>query len=332
MLIGIYTDKAIDESSNEPPSLPPVNSGQVDPAMPSEVDPAPAEGAGALIGKSAEVLVEKYGNPVRKEPSAYGYEWWIYKADQYYMMAGIEKSQVVTIFAKGEINTEPFFLNRSSNEIFSSRYPETEIVVGANDSYYRFELSEEELNVRPLIPIGDFYAQLYIDQQSGTLSGIRFMTTDVLLKMKPYELVYEGTLPEVPYPGRSLWTHIETGSAAQLADLTSFVRRQEGVNPNVWSPTLNELAKSHSKDMFESDFFDHESPRFGNIEERLAAAGITGLPAEELISANYMDAPAAMEAWLHSQEERELLLNDSFSSYGTGAYRTHFTQIFTGSP
>ncbi|MET1031154.1 CAP domain-containing protein [Domibacillus tundrae] len=282
------------------------------------------------MGKSVDVLVKEYGEPVRKEPSAYGYEWWVYKSAGRYMLAGVENSRVVTIFAKGDINTVPFSIGRSANEIFSSRYPEMEIVVHAKDSYYRFELSEEELNIRPLIPIGDFYAQLYIDQQTGTLSGIRFMTAGVLLKLKPYELVYEGTLPEVPYPGMSAWVHIERGSEAQLADMSNFVRQQAGMPVLLWTPEIKASAKSHSKDMFEAGYFGHESPRFGNVKQRLTEAGLSFNTSNEMISANYMDAPAAMEAWLNSQEDRAILLDESFTSFGTGAYRTHFTQIFTG--
>lgn len=330
MLIGIYTDKAIDEKSNEPPAPPPVNSGQVDPAPPAETAPVPDEGAGALIGKSAERLVKEYGEPVRKEPSAYGYEWWVYKSSGRYLLAGVENNRIVTIFAKGNINTAPFSIGRSANEIFSSRYPETEIVVHANDSYYRFELSEEELNLKPLIPIGDFYAQLYINQQTGTLSGIRFMTADVLLKMKPYELVYEGTLPEIPYPGMSAWVHIERGSEAQLADMSNLVRQQAGIPALLWIPEIKAPAKSHSKDMFEAGYFGHESPEFGDVKQRLTEAGLSFNMSDEMISANYMDAPAAMEAWLNSPEDRDVLLDESFTSFGTGAYRTHFTQIFTG--
>ncbi|WP_046175152.1 CAP domain-containing protein [Domibacillus indicus] len=330
MLIGVYTDKAIDEKSNEPLKPPPVNIGEVEPELPAEVEPAPGEGSGSIIGKSADLLVKEYGEPIRKDPSAYGYEWWVYKSSGQYMLAGIESGHVVTVFAKGNINTAPFTLGRSSNEIFSSRYPETEIVVHANDSYYRFELSEEELNLRPLIPIGDFYAQLYIDQQTGTLSSVRFMTADVLLKMRPYELVYEGTLPEVPLPEMSEWVHIERGSEAQLADISNLVREQAGVPRLLWKPEIRALAREHSKDMLEAGFFDHESPEFGNVKERLTGAGIAFQASNELISANYVDAPAAIEAWLNSAEEREILLDRSYSSFGTGAYRTHFTQIFTG--
>lgn len=330
MLVGIYTEKSIDERKKETPAPPSVNSGQVDPPLPEETEAAPQNGAGSLIGKPIEVLVSEYGNPVRKEPSAYGYIWWVYKKENSYMLAGIENEKVVTIYATGSINTAPFELGRSSNEVFKSRYPETEVIIHAHKSYYRFELSEEELNVRPLVPIGDFYAQLYIDQVSGSLSGVRFMTKDILLRMKPYELIYEGTLPEAPSPGRSAWVHIEKGNEIQLIEMTNLVRKRLNVKPLEWSPDLAKIAKSHSIEMVEKNYFDHESPENGGLEQRLKQMSILFNKSGENIGANYVDAPAAMEDWLNSPEQRDTLLNKSFSSVGIGVYRKHYTQIFTG--
>ncbi len=330
MLIGIYTDKAINESEKKPPAPPSVNSGPVDPPLPAKTESAPNKGAGALIGKTEEELLKKYGSPVRKDPSPYGYEWWVYKKETAYMLAGVEDGQVVTVYATGEISTLPFKLGKSFNSIFKSRYPETEIIIHANKSYYRFELSEEELNVRPLIPIGNFYAQLYIDQVSGTLSGVRFMTAEVLLKMKPYELVYEGVLPQMHSPGRSAWAHIEQGNEKQMAELTNVLRKRFKVKPLNLSLPLAKAAKAHSKEMFEKRFFNHNSPENGNLEQRLRKSKIPFGKSGENIGANYADAPAAIEDWLNSPEQRKILLDNSFSLFGVGAYRKHYTQIFTG--
>ncbi|OLN21177.1 hypothetical protein BTO30_16480 [Domibacillus antri] len=302
----------------------------MDPVKEITAEEAPESGAGSFIGKSAGKLVNEYGQPVRKEPSAYGYEWWVYHAGEAYFLAGVENNHVVTVYATGEMDTSPFTLGISSNEIFRSRYPETEIVVNANDSYYRFELSEEDLNVRPLVPVGSFYAQLYIDQFSGTLSAVRFMSKEVLLKVQPYELVYQGTLPKVQPPEQSEWVHIENGSEQQLYEITNVIRSRFGLSSLEWNPDAAEAAKNHSKDMFDAGYFDHESPQFGDLEERLKKAGAVYGTADENIAANYIDAPAAMEGWLNSQEHREVLLSESFSALGTGVYRKHYTQNFTG--
>ncbi|OAH62187.1 CAP domain-containing protein [Domibacillus aminovorans] len=330
MLAGIYTDKSMNERKEETTPVPPsVNSGRVEPAEETKTETTPNSGAGSFIGESAEKLLTLYGPPVRKEPSAYGYDWWVYHTGNAYFLAGVENNRIVTIYATGNMDTEPFTLGISSNEIFRSRYPETEIVVNANDSYYRFELSEEDLNLRPIVPIGNFYAQLYIDQFSGTLSAVRFMTKDVLLKMRPYELVYQGTLPEVPSPGRSAWVHIERGSEQQIYEITNVMRSRFGLSLLEWNTGAAAVAKSHSKDMFSAGYFDHESPQFGGLEDRLRRADVMYGAAGENIAANYVDAAAAMEGWLNSKEHREVMLSESFSTLGTGAYRKHYTQNFT---
>ncbi|OMP68772.1 hypothetical protein BTO28_00160 [Domibacillus epiphyticus] len=302
----------------------------VEPEKETTAEKVPDSGVGSLIGKSIETLLHHYGPPLRKEPSAYGYEWWVYQTENTYFLAGVENQNVVTVYATGSTDTDPFTLGIPSSEIFRSRYPETEIVVNANESYYRFELSEEDLNVRPLVRIGSFYAQLYIDQFTGTLSAVRFMTKDVLLKMQPYELVYQGSKPEVPSPGRSEWVHIERGSEQQMYEITNVMRGRSGLSSLDWNPGAAMAAKNHSKDMFEAGYFDHESPQYGELEDRLERSGVEYGSAEENIAANYVDAAAAMEGWLNTQEHREIILSESYSSLGTGVYRKHYTQNFTG--
>ncbi|WP_159434202.1 CAP domain-containing protein [Domibacillus mangrovi] len=330
MLAGIYTDKSKNGRKEETtPGPPPVNSGQVEPAKEMETEKIPESGAGSFIGESTEKLLTAYGPPVRKEPSAYGYDWWVYHTGNAYFLAGVENNRIVTIYATGNMDTEPFILGISSKEIFRSRYPETEIVVNANNSYYRFELSEEDLNLRPIVPIGNYYAQLYIDQFSGTLSAVRFLTKDVLLKMKPYELVYQGELPEVSSPGRSAWVHIERGNEQQIYEITNMMRSRYGLSLLKWNTGAAAAAKNHSKDMFASGYFDHESPQFGGLEDRLERANVMYHSSGENIAANYVDAAAAVEGWLNSKEHREIMLSESFSTLGTGAYRKHYTQNFT---
>lgn len=34
-----------------------------------------------MIGGDSEILLAKWGEPSRIEPSAYGYEWWVYNQD-----------------------------------------------------------------------------------------------------------------------------------------------------------------------------------------------------------------------------------------------------------
>lgn len=41
----------------------------------------PQTGISTLIGKGTQTVLEKYGEPARKEPSSFGYQWWVYNED-----------------------------------------------------------------------------------------------------------------------------------------------------------------------------------------------------------------------------------------------------------
>src|SRR5690625_4471538 len=72
-----------------------------------------------LIGVSSKELVELFGEPIRIDLSAYGYEWWIFlnETDQY-IQVGIEDAIVKTIYGTGEnIASKPFTIGTSYEEI-----------------------------------------------------------------------------------------------------------------------------------------------------------------------------------------------------------------------
>ena len=44
-----------------------------------------------------------------------------------------------------------------------------------NGKQYNFELSDEDIKTQTLIKYGNIYAQVYVDQQSNRIMGIRYL-------------------------------------------------------------------------------------------------------------------------------------------------------------
>src|SRR5699024_12696282 len=61
------------------------------------------------MGKSVEELEEAMGKPVRKDLSAYGYNWWVYSdLEDMYIQFGVMDKEIVSIFATGDnLASEP---------------------------------------------------------------------------------------------------------------------------------------------------------------------------------------------------------------------------------
>lgn len=296
---------------------------------PSEVE-QPKEGLSTLIGKNIAELIATKGEPNRIDPSFYGYEWWIYNLDmENYLQVGVENEKVATIYAIGKkADVSPFVIGQSIENIYSEVIIDTGINLEYEGTSYRYELSEEDMNTRPLIKMGEIFVQLYIDKFTGTLSSVRFLNAKTLVSQRPYEVVYRGSLLEVKPISEEEWQRVEEGCKKQIYDITNIMRFRHQLNPLEWDDQTAVAAYGHSKDMYDSNTFSHTSKEFGELSDRLESANVTYQIAGENIAANYIDAPAVMEGWLNSKGHRESLLNADFTHIGVGVFHKHYTQNF----
>ncbi|WP_235852112.1 CAP domain-containing protein [Niallia nealsonii] len=292
--------------------------------------PVPKVGLATLIGKSSSTLEQKYGKPDRIDASSYDYNWWIYNnQEKGYFQAGVYQNKVVTVFAIGDaVNIAPYKIGQEVGDIFASTPIETNISFRYDNSSYRFELSEDEVNNRPLIRIGHFYAQLYFDKFTGTLSSIRYMDAKTLLQLRPFELVYRGELVETASSKKSDSEAVEKGNEKQILDITNVIRKRFHLASVSWDRETAKVALGHSIDMFETKSFSHTSKKYGDLTQRLKKGDIVYKAAGENIAAGYLDAAAVMEGWLNSKGHRECLLNKEFTHLGVGVYQKYYTQNF----
>ncbi|AZU61400.1 CAP domain-containing protein [Neobacillus mesonae] len=290
----------------------------------------PKEGLALLIGKNIASVKKVLGTPQRIDDTHYGYQWYVYKQDdKRYLQVGVEKNHVVTLFALGEnLDVAPFEIGQPVEEIFNTQYIDTNINIEINNNSYRFELNDTDLNLRPIVQLGNIYAQLYIDKFTGVLSSVRFLNAETLIKQRPYELVYSGQLMEAAAPSVEKWQLIEAGTAKEIFDITNVLRFRYQINPLTWDQNTADAAFLHSKDMAENNDFSHTSKKFGSLSDRLNKAKVVYQAAGENIAAKYTDGPEAVEGWLNSKSHRDTLLNNEFTHMGVGVYQEFYTQNF----
>ena len=105
----------------------------------------------------------------------------------------------------------------------------------------------------------------------------------------------------------------------------------------VMNETLREVARAHSQDMIDRNFFDHTNPDGDHVGDRLGDAGVTYVMAGENIAWNqgYADpVTAAVDGWMASSGHRANILRPQFTLTGIGIAVTpddayYFTQFFT---
>ncbi|MYL42367.1 CAP domain-containing protein [Virgibacillus salexigens] len=304
--------------------------------VPEREEEVPLEGElFQWFGKSSDDLEQQLGDPNRKDPSAYGYTWWVYTdQSEQYVQFGVQNGEIKTIYATGnQLNMKPVSIGDSYEEI-GKEFSFTEEVNYRNGlASYTFKLKEEDQNMRPLVKISDsIFMQLYFDTFTNKLSSVRVLDADTLLKHQPYELKYRGDMPSKPDLSNEEWQKVEEGMEKQIFDITNVMRNQYEKDQLKWEASVGEVAFLHSKDMENNNYFSHSSQDGRGLKERLDAGDVSFTSAGENIAAQYPDAAAAMEGWLNSEGHREALLSDKFTHLGVGVYRLYYTQNFLAKP
>lgn len=291
----------------------------------------PESGLSIFVGKPSEKLVNAMGEPDRIEPSAYGYDWWIYSSDVR-MMAGVGEGIVNQVFsADTGSDLSPIVVGQNINEVFRFSIIESEVNVVLNENIYTFTLNSQDLKDRILLKYENLYAQVYVDSEDEIIEGVRFIDPKTLVIHQPYDMEFMGELVTANRPSSTVQMEVDRSMERQIFELTNSYRERHGVgllNNDYW---LSLLAQNHSKDMAIENYFSHESPSAGNLSERLKSFEIEHKKAGENIAANYVDAIEAVHGWLNSPAHRSVLLDPEATDIGTGAYGKYYTQVLVKS-
>ncbi|WP_087973041.1 CAP domain-containing protein [Oceanobacillus rekensis] len=285
------------------------------------------------MGKSKQLLLDNLGKPSRVDLSAYGYQWWVYQdISNQYIQFGIDNSEIKIIYTTGEVvGTDSVRVGQSYEAINQQYKFRNKVTYSEGITSYTFRLNEEDLRMRPLVKINeDTFIQFYFDTFTSKLSSIRFLSADILLKHRPYEIEYRGDLPNEPDLSDEEWTKVEKGMEQQIVDITNVMRKLHGKGLLGWEESVSNVAYHHSKDMAENNYFSHYSLNGDGLKERLEVENVFYTAAGENIAAQYPDAPAAMQGWLNSEGHREALFNNEYTHIGVGVYRFYYTQNFLG--
>lgn len=287
-------------------------------------------GIKSFIGKTEEEVTKRFGQPTRIDDSSYDYKWWVYnKNPNTYLQIGMLNGRSVTAFIGGEqINVSPFRIGQPLQEVYRLiSFPSTiEVVLPAGT--YRFELSEQDVSMQPVVKMDEVYVQLYVDHFTGTITGIRIMDAETFVKLRPYELMYRGALLSSQSLSLEQQKKVEEANARQIFDMTNVIRKRYDVPPLQWHEKAAEVAYAHSKEMQEQHYFSHVSPKHGDLKARLLSARIPFQLAGENIAAQYVDGIAAVAGWLNSKSHRDTLLNKEFTHLGVGVSSLYYTQDF----
>ena len=118
-------------------------------------------------------------------------------------------------------------------------------------------------------------------------------------------------------------------------DLVNAERTDQGIEALTPDDALHAVARAHSQDMIDRNFFDHTNPDGDDPFDRMTDAGITYTAAAENIQWNDFPDPVAtaVDGWMNSPGHRTNILNATYTHTGMGVAvdngKYYFTQVFT---
>jgi len=263
---------------------------------------------GISIGDSEASVVAKYGQPVSKEASEYGFEWYVYHQDyNNYMQVGLKNGAVVGLYSNSaEWSSKEGVTLGSTSATVKKAYgePLSEIKKGNT----RYLINKKDMSQSPVYLVDNSYVTFFLDvHKQDTVTAIQLIEQKTEQSFQSY----------YAKPSETLSASFER----QVFNLANATRVRFGLKALSWDDKAASTARKHSKDMSDSRFFDHVNLLGKDPFDRMEDNGIRYLYASENIAAGQTSSIFAHEAWMNSMDgHREAILSEEAARLGVGVY------------
>lgn len=116
--------------------------------------------------------------------------------------------------------------------------------------------------------------------------------------------------------------------ASQVVTLVNQERTKAGLSALTSDSALASMALDKAKDMYENNYFDHNSPTYGSPFDMMKAYGIRYTYAGENIAKGQRNPQEVMNAWMNSTGHRQNILSPNFTKIGVAYYNGEWVQEF----
>lgn len=239
------------------------------------------------LGITREEMTKLYGTPSGTLTSEKGYEWKVYQTDTDYQLVGLDEGRVVAYY----VNSETWKL--PSGVQYGTKLATCNTIMNglgyqsaAGTGYTTYTSKESTLTV--------YYTE------SGE---------------KP---IYAALFEYTEYATKCVVTpSVLTMMERTLADLTNVMRARAGLEPLTFDQDVSAVAKAHSNDMAEHNFFAHMGTDGLDKAGRMEAAGYGACYVSEAISKAYPNSFATFASLYANATYSEVLLAN-FDAVGVG--------------
>lgn len=118
--------------------------------------------------------------------------------------------------------------------------------------------------------------------------------------------------------------------AQQVLTIVNKERANAGLKPLTMNAALNNVALAKAKDMYNHNYFAHQSPTYGSPFDMMKSFGITYRTAGENIAKGQRTPQEVMAQWMNSPGHRANILGSGYTQIGIAYYNGEWVQEFTG--
>ncbi|MHA0858390.1 CAP domain-containing protein [Paenibacillus sp. CMAA1364] len=116
----------------------------------------------------------------------------------------------------------------------------------------------------------------------------------------------------------------------QVLDLVNQERSKAGLSALSMNDQLANMALVKAQDMYDNNYFDHNSPTHGSPFDMMKEFGITYSYAGENIAKGQTTPAQVMKDWMNSTGHKANILSNNFTQIGVGYYNNAWVQEFKG--
>lgn len=118
--------------------------------------------------------------------------------------------------------------------------------------------------------------------------------------------------------------------AQQVLNLVNQERSKAGLGSLSMDGELSKMAMAKAQDMYNNNYFDHNSPTYGSPFDMMKEFGISFNAAGENIAKGQSTPTQVMKDWMNSPGHKANILNKSYTHIGIAYYNNAWVQEFTG--
>ncbi|MBF7018979.1 SCP-like extracellular protein [Staphylococcus sp. 18_1_E_LY] len=284
----------------------------------------PKKGVGTWIGKNISHLTNKFGQANRIYPYQNGFKNYVFRGNNHYYVVTTKKGVIKSVYATGKnANVSPLKIKDSASSVFEHLTINPEPTIHVNGKKYDLELSDEDMKTQTLVKFGKMYAQVYIDQQSNKIIGVRFLDSEALNTFKPYQTV---NTEDTKKPKEDALPYEQNANQLMtLYEITNEMRKLKGLKPLKVNNQLSHIASYNLYDATGSDSVEFTEDA---LKQQLNAKQVPFVSTSQNVGYEFNDVPTLIHSWMNSDIHRSRMLNTKYNQMGGDVMDEYYTLIF----